>query len=150
MRKKYVVAEKKDLPVGGRLIVDVEGRSIGIFNLDGRYFAIRNRCPHQGAPLCRHGNVVGDLVAERPGCYAYNPERKFIQCTWHGWEFDLATGQSWFDPQKTRMRAYDVAVEKGSAIVHAIGEDTNGLQQGPYKVEVFQVEVEGEYLVLIM
>ena len=30
-----------------------DGRSIGVFNVQGQYYALRNQCPHQGAPLCR-------------------------------------------------------------------------------------------------
>ena len=55
---KYVVAAVDEIPPGGRKIVDVAGRSIGVFNLGGEYFALRNRCPHQGGPLCE-GRVWG-------------------------------------------------------------------------------------------
>src|SRR5947207_3268589 len=48
----YVVGTVDEIPVGGRKIVEVAGRSIGIFNVAGEYVALRNRCPHQGGPLC--------------------------------------------------------------------------------------------------
>ena len=54
----HVVAEAGEIPPGGRKIVEVEGRSIGIFNVGGEYLAVRNRCPHQGGPLCL-GTLVG-------------------------------------------------------------------------------------------
>ncbi|HEV8638476.1 MAG TPA: Rieske 2Fe-2S domain-containing protein, partial [Chloroflexota bacterium] len=48
---KHVVAAVDEIPPGGRKIVEVAGRSIGVFNLGGEFFALRNRCPHQGGPL---------------------------------------------------------------------------------------------------
>ena len=63
---KYVVAAADEIPPGGRKIVDVDGRSIGIFNLDGEFFALRNRCPHQAAALCE-GTLWGALQRRGPG-----------------------------------------------------------------------------------
>src|SRR5262245_39775127 len=59
---KYVVATTAEIPPGGRKIVEVAGRSIGIFNAGGEFFALRNRCPHQGGPLCE-GGLSGLLEA---------------------------------------------------------------------------------------
>ena len=47
-----VVGTVDEIPPGGRKIVEVAGRSIGVFNVGGEFFALRNRCPHQGGPLC--------------------------------------------------------------------------------------------------
>ena len=47
--------------------------------------------------------------------YEHCREGEIIRCPWHGWEFDLRTGQSWFDPRAVRVRRYDVSVEPGSA-----------------------------------
>ena len=49
---RFVVALADEIPPGGRKTVQAAGRSIGIFNIDGKYFALRDRCPHQGGPLC--------------------------------------------------------------------------------------------------
>ena len=40
-----------------------------------------------------------------------------MRCPWHGWEFDLRTGKSWCDPQRTKVRAFDLKVEEGAALV---------------------------------
>ena len=56
--KRHVVARVADIPPGERLIVDIAGRSIGVFNVDGRFYALRNSCPHQGGPLCLGRTVV--------------------------------------------------------------------------------------------
>ena len=62
---KWVVATVDEIPPGARKIVDVGGRSIGVFNVGGEFFALLNRCPHQGGPLCL-GNTLGFLRSD--GC----------------------------------------------------------------------------------
>ena len=42
---------------------------------------------------------------------------EFLRCPWHGWEFDLATGQSWCDPRRTKVRNFEVKLEVGSELV---------------------------------
>jgi nitrite reductase/ring-hydroxylating ferredoxin subunit len=63
---RYVVAEAGEIPDGGRKIVEVGGRSIGVFYVNGEYFALFNRCPHQAGPLCT-GELWGALEAIVPG-----------------------------------------------------------------------------------
>ena len=67
---RYVVAEAGEIPPGGRKIVEVAGRSIGIFNLGRECFALRNRCPHQGGPLCE-SKTWGLVQARVPGEIEY-------------------------------------------------------------------------------
>ena len=57
---RFLVGRADDIPPGSRKIVRIAGRSIGVFNVDGAFYAIRNRCPHQGAPLCE-GKLWGAL-----------------------------------------------------------------------------------------
>ena len=104
---RFVVATVGEIPPGGRKIVEVAGRSIGVFNVGGEFFALRNRCPHQGGPLCE-GKLWGVLEATEPGEFAYSRGGRDLACIWHGWEFDIRTGQSWCDPAKLRVRSYDV------------------------------------------
>lgn len=120
-------------PEGEQRLVEVAGRSIGVFNVRGRLFALRNRCPHQGGPLCS-GRVFTRLESDRPGQYRYADGEFLVECPWHGWEFDLATGQSWFDPARTRVRPYPLTVERVPT------EPT----PGPYTAETFPVSVEEE------
>ena len=105
----HVVGRISEIPPGGRKIVEVGGRSIGVFNVGGRLFALRNSCPHQGAPLCL-GSLHGTAATTRPGEYRWIREGEILRCPWHGWEFDVTTGRSIFNPHKTRVRAYDVTV----------------------------------------
>jgi nitrite reductase/ring-hydroxylating ferredoxin subunit len=135
--KKYVVARAAEVPDGGRLLVEVRGHSIGVFHVGGEYYALLNRCPHQGAELCK-GSVVGLLDSSGPGDYDLDESRSFIVCPWHGWEFELATGQSYFDPRRTRVKPYPVTVERGGRV------------KGPYVADVIEVSVEDDYLVLTL
>ncbi len=133
---KYVVASTEEIPNGGRKIVSVDGRSIGIFNVDGDYLALRNHCPHQGGPLCT-GNTLGFLRSAGVGEFLYSRPGEVVRCPWHGWEYDLRTGQSWFDPARVLVRNYDVSVEPGQE-----------LQKGPYVAETYEVSVEQQYVVV--
>jgi nitrite reductase/ring-hydroxylating ferredoxin subunit len=134
---KYVVATVDEIPPGERKIVDVDGRSIGVFNVGGEYFALLNRCPHQGGPLCK-GNTHGFLRSAGVGEFHYTRAGEIVRCPWHGWEYDLRTGQSWFDPGKVIVRRYEVSVVPGM----------EGLVKGPYVAETFPVSVEQQYVVV--
>ena len=113
---RYVVGTVDEIAPGTRKIVEVGGRSIGVFNVNGEYFALLNRCPHQAGPLCK-GNAYGFLKSGAVGEYEYSRPGEIVRCPWHGWEFDVRTGQSWFDPVQVRVRRYDVTVARGSALV---------------------------------
>ena len=140
---KYVVATSDEIPPGERKIVDIGGRSIGVFNIDGEYFAIRNSCPHQGGPLCS-GLVTGFLESPAPGTYNYTRQGEILRCPWHSWEFDIKTGQSWWSPRQRRVRKYEVQVESGENI-----EASNaGAEKGPYVADTFPVTVEQQYVVI--
>jgi 3-phenylpropionate/trans-cinnamate dioxygenase ferredoxin subunit len=113
---RHVVGRAADLAPGGRLIVVLEGRSIGVFNVGGELFALRNTCPHQGGPLCR-GTLSGLLTAPAPGEYRYERRGEVLRCPWHGWEFDIRTGRSLVDPELVRVRTYPVSVESGQVLL---------------------------------
>ena len=125
---RHVVARVSELPPGERRIVEVEGRSIGIFNVHGEFYALRNTCPHQGAPLCL-GDVKGTALPSPPGEYRWEREGEILRCPWHGWEFDLKTGRSIFNPHKMRVRSYEVSVDAG------VGEDAERVETFPLSVE---------------
>lgn len=146
---KHIVATVDEIPVGGRKIVEIGGRSIGVFNVDGAFFALRNSCPHQGGPLCQ-GNITGFLMADEPGEFSYTRRGEIVRCPWHGWEFDIKTGQSWFDPAKTRVRAYDVSVAAGPELTAETetAENNAGIQKGPYQAETYPVSVDQQYVVV--
>lgn len=148
---KYIVATVDEIPPGGRKIIEIGGRSIGIFNLGGDFFALRNRCPHQGGPLCT-GRLAGVLQSNLPGEYVYSRPGEILRCPWHGWEFHLRTGQSWFDPARVRTRSYRVSVEPGGALLERDDADPTapapGLQKGPYVAETYPVSLDRQYVVV--
>jgi len=113
--RQHALGPIDEFPPGSRRIVELDGRSIGVFNVDGRLYALRNRCPHQGAPLCL-GRVAPLVTAPCPGSYVAE-RTEVIRCPWHGWEFQLADGRSWVDPEGTRVRAYPVEVRRGQVFI---------------------------------
>ena len=140
---RYRVALASDIPEGKRAILNVAGRTIGVFNVAGSFFALRNTCPHQGGPLCL-GDVYASIESSGPGAFVYDDSQHFLQCPWHGWEFDLRTGESWFDPKRTRVRAYEVSVERGMGTLAEAGKRT----KGPYTAESYPTAVEQEFVVI--
>jgi nitrite reductase (NADH) small subunit len=106
---RYTVAPAAELPPGARKVVTVNGHEIGVFNVEGSFYAILNYCPHRAGPLCQ--GRVRPLVTS-PGVYewAYEREGQILKCPWHQWEFDLATGQALYD-EKLRVRTYRVEKE---------------------------------------
>jgi len=133
---KHVVAPVDEIPPGGRKLVNAGGRAVVVFNLGGEFFALSNRCPHKGGSLC-HGRLTGLVQSSQPGEYDYSRPGEIIRCPWHSWEFDIRTGRSWCDPQRLRVRNYDVSVEAGTTLV-----------EGPYVAETFPVSVENDYVVV--
>lgn len=107
---RHVVGRVSELPPGERKIVQAAGRSIGVFNVHGRFYALRNSCPHQAAPLCL-GAITGMTLPSQPGEYIWAREDEILRCPWHGWEFDITTGRSIFNPHRLRVRTYEVTVE---------------------------------------
>ena len=96
---KTQVAQVADLGDGQGKVVDVAGRSLAVFNVGGRFYAIDNLCPHRGGPL-GEGDIEGAIVV----------------CPWHGWRWDVTTGANANNPA-VRVRCYPVTVEQGAVFV---------------------------------
>ena len=79
----------------GKSVVKLARRQIALFAAGDAVFACNNRCPHEGYPL-REGTVNGDCV---------------LTCNWHGWKFDLKTGDNLF--QGDRLRLYPIGHRRG-------------------------------------
>ena len=133
---KYVVAAANEILPGQRKLVNVRGRPILIFNLDGDYFGILDRCPHQGASLCK-GQLVGLVESDRPGQYNFTRSNEIIRCAWHGWEFDIRTGKSRCEPEKIKATQYNIDTKTGSEVI----------EEG-YEAETFDVAIEDNYVVV--
>lgn len=138
-KTRYVVCKASEIARDSSRLVEVDGRAIAVFNADGAFYAILNRCPHQGGDLCK-GKLTRRIEASMPGeDYAWSAKKEIVRCPWHAWEFDLKTGRSWCDPGRVRVKSYPVGVEGGARLV-----------EGPYRAETFEVSVEDDYVVLYL
>ena len=124
---KYVVGTVDQIPPGDRKLVEIRGRPITIFNLDGDFFGI----------LDRKGQSVGLGESDEPGTYNFSRQNEIIRCPWHGWEFDIRTGKSRCEPDKIKATQYPGTVN-----------DEKQLADEDYVTETFDVKVEGQYLVV--
>lgn len=88
----HTVARVGEITEGQGQAFEVEGRIIAVFLEAGKYYAIDDTCPHQGAPLS--DGIVFD---------------KSVTCTWHGWRFSLEDGR-WLDSPRCRIGTYPVRV----------------------------------------
>ncbi len=95
------VATRSEVPEGSGKLVEAQGRKIALFNARGRFYAIENECRHRGGPLAE-GELDGTHVI----------------CPWHGWEYDITTGENLDDPA-VKVRCFAVKVEGDDVLVEA-------------------------------
>jgi nitrite reductase/ring-hydroxylating ferredoxin subunit len=143
---RYEVGPASEIPPGARKIVyPTGGAGIGVFNVDNNYYAVKNVCPHMGAPLCQ-GKVTGTTKPLRTPDGQVGMEwirdGEILRCPWHHWEFELATGRTLF-PSRQRVATYQVAVE-------AATNGKNGEGAEVPKVEIYPVVVEDATVYLIL
>jgi nitrite reductase (NADH) small subunit len=103
MGERVKVANFSELPPGTGRQVQVSGRAVAVFNVDGTIHAIDGTCTHRGGPL-GEGKLNGTVVT----------------CPWHGGEFDVRTGAVLGPPPTQGVRAYKVLIE-GDSIVVEVG-----------------------------
>ena len=135
-KSRHVVARAAEVPVGGRKLVQIDGKGVVVFNFKGEFYALSDTCPHRGGSLSA-GIVTGLVESNGPGDYRRSREGEIVRCPWHQWEFDIKTGRSWCDPRRLRLMKYNVAIEPGAKLV-----------AGPYVAETFKVAVEDDYVVI--
>lgn len=116
---EHVVAHVDDLTDGDRITVQLEGREISVFNVDGEYYAYTNWCPHQSGPVCE-GMVSGTWDAtvddqSRAITREWGREGEILNCPWHGWEFDIRTGESL--AQNLKLISHDISVRDDEVVV---------------------------------
>jgi nitrite reductase/ring-hydroxylating ferredoxin subunit len=107
-----------DAPGPGDVRVVSLGRHrVGLFRLGDQLYALADRCPHRGAPLCSSGRTVRG-IALRDGVPAQGTQRSFVRCPWHKWDFDIATGECLVHP-RLRVRSYQVAIDQDEIVITA-------------------------------
>jgi nitrite reductase (NADH) small subunit len=110
------VGAETDFELDRCRVFEIRGRSIGVVRSVAGWFAIRNRCPHQGAPLCA-GKVTGTMLPGAPDQLEWAMDGQVVRCPWHGWEFDLDSGRALFSISKDRAATYPVQVSDGRVTV---------------------------------
>lgn len=144
--QRFIVGRPSSIPEGGHVLVTAGGHEIGVYRFGGRFYGLLNRCPHLAGPLCK-GQVVTEVFSPMPGDVRGNPDRAFVTCPWHNWEFDIKTGQSYWNP-KLRVRPFPVGVEGAEALTAAVERGDTERVPGPYTAETVPIEIEDEYLVV--
>ena len=115
--KTIDIGSVDDFEAGRPRRVDAGGRALTVVRRGRRFFALRDICPHQGAPLSA-GKVDGTALPCRPGEeISYGRVGEILTCPWHGWQFDLATGRALIEPDRFRVRVYPVRVVCGRVVV---------------------------------
>ena len=111
------VAKVSELPDGERRIVAHAGEEIGVFHWQGAYYAYQNLCVHQGGPACEGiiMHKVEDVLGPDRTWHGqkFSDEVHFV-CPWHGYEYDLKTGECAAD-RRLRLKTYSV-VRRGEDI----------------------------------
>ena len=95
------VATRSDVPEGSGKLIEAAGKKIALFNAGGKFYAIGNDCKHRGGPLAE-----GDLNGTQ------------VTCPWHGWEYDITTGQS-LDDSNVTVGCFQVKIEGEDILVEA-------------------------------
>lgn len=93
MARLVKVASTSELAPGQAKKVEVDGKVIALFNLEGGYHAIDDTCPHRGGPLSE-GPVEGEVVT----------------CPWHGSKFNVTSGDVLTPPAGNGVSSYRVRV----------------------------------------
>ncbi len=106
-KSEVYVSPLTDLPAGERIIITADGKSIGVFNTGSRIVAALNICPHALAPVCL-GKLSGTTQPSKPGEFIWGRENEILRCPWHGWEFDLHSGQCLTD--RRRLKRFPVVI----------------------------------------
>lgn len=109
---EYHIGRLAELPLRKVHKVEVAGRTVGVIRTEAGVFAIGDRCPHQGGPMCS-GYVTGTMLPSAPDQYVYGEDGMVIQCPWHAYEFRVDTGESVGRVLRGRVPTYRVDVRDG-------------------------------------
>jgi len=95
--RSYPVGRVEEFAEGSRKVVSCDGTEIGVFKIGGELVAWYNQCSHRHGPVCQgriYQRVIEPVDAEqRTRMLAFDENDIHIVCPWHGYEFNLRTGQ---------------------------------------------------------
>jgi nitrite reductase (NADH) small subunit len=113
---KYELLAADELEPGEMRAVDAGSVSVLVIRKpDGSFRALRNRCAHHGAPLSK--GLLETMVAGDEVGYKDLSDQLVVRCPWHGYEFNVDTGVCPAEPERVRVRAYDVQIEDGKLVI---------------------------------
>jgi nitrite reductase (NADH) small subunit len=113
---KHVICKVEDLKPGEKRSISIGNRVLVLVRTpDGNYYALRNICPHRGADLSK-GPIEGIVSSSAVREYCYGRQGEMIRCPWHGFEYDVKTGQNLVD-KKLLIKSYTVKVEDDHVVV---------------------------------
>jgi nitrite reductase/ring-hydroxylating ferredoxin subunit len=117
--QRVFVGQSDRVPEGGRLVVDIGDKTIGIFRVGGKLYAWENICSHQGGPVCQGKMIPRVTEVIEPGGesrgFAFDESSLHIVCPWHGYEYDIRTG---VHPGRLSARLIPVVVEEGAGGIY--------------------------------
>ena len=87
------VAKVSEIPERSAKCIEIAGRRIALFNLNGEFYALADDCTHEGGPLSE-GEIHGGEV----------------ECPLHGARFDIKSGKVTLDPADEDVARYNVRV----------------------------------------
>ena len=104
----------------GRKVVEIGGVEIGVFQYQGVFTAFENICPHLAGPACQGmmlPRTVDDVTEDNVNISrSFSKNHHNVICPWHGWEFDIRTGEH-VTSKTQRLRKVKVRVEEGEVLV---------------------------------
>lgn len=114
---KHLVCDYNDLKVVGKKAVSIDRKPIVVVRSNsGEVYALRDVCPHKG-PCLSAGMMDKSCSGSDVGEYIFEQEKEVLRCPWHSWEFDIKTGQSLFDPERVKVKTYEVTIENDKVFV---------------------------------
>ncbi|WP_426137003.1 Rieske (2Fe-2S) protein [Phyllobacterium sp. SL163] len=116
MASKHFACKASEVPSDAAKIVTVCKLSLGLFKLNDGFHALLNVCPHKGAALCE-GPLCGTTRQTDKTEFIYERAGELVRCAWHGWEFDIRTGEFLVD-RSVRARSFPVSLEGDDIYVH--------------------------------
>ena len=123
---RVVIGKVWEIPPGQRkIVVPFRGRAgIGVFNVDGSFYAVRNICPHKSGPLCT-GELSGRVATDGPpsvrGTFiSVDGDGEILRCPWHFWPFEIATGRCLVDSE-VLVKTYPVKIDGDNVVVEYEG-----------------------------
>ena len=106
---------RRDAPSEGAVrMIEIGGHRIGLYCVSGNFYALADRCPHRGAPIC--AGMITTPVETDGREITLGQRQSILRCPWHKWEFEIATGRSLVDA-RLPVRRYAVHVDDEHVVV---------------------------------